>query len=152
MLALCVALVSSSGPRPRPLAGPTSEDDAFEQGVSHHPVPAVGAACDLAAGEDALEGRRAVGVDHEAAVLVVEDRVGQQRLGEGVDARSRKRRSMYGSETSASATGIRVVSRSTAGRPSARGHAATGCDLVEDRLGDLVARAERVRELLAVRR
>ena len=57
--------------------------------VAHHAVAPVGAAGDLAAGVEALERRLGVGVDHEAAVLVVEDGVGEDPLGERVDARAR---------------------------------------------------------------
>ena len=65
--------------------GATAEDAALEQAVAHHAVPPVRAAGDLAAGVQPLERRLGVRVDHEAAVLVVEDGVGEDRLGERVD-------------------------------------------------------------------
>ena len=61
-------------------SGASSEDDALEQRVAHHAVAPVGAAGDLAAGVQALERGLGVLVDHEAAVLVVEDGVGEERL------------------------------------------------------------------------
>ena len=57
---------------------------------------------------------------------------------------------MYGSETSASASEIRVVSSQTAGRPSGVSTPPPLGDLVHDRLRDLVAGAQGVRELRAV--
>src|SRR5581483_10683108 len=69
-------------------AGAAAEDDAFEQAVAHHAVAAVRAAGDLAARVQALEGRLGVGVDHEAAVLVVEDGIREDLLLERVDARA----------------------------------------------------------------
>src|SRR5689334_23291457 len=68
------------------LACAPPEDGALEQRVAHHPVPSVRAACDLAARVETLESRLGLLVDDEAAVLVVEDGIGQDRLGEGVDA------------------------------------------------------------------
>ena len=134
----------------RRLAGAAAEDDALEQRVAHHAVAPVGAAGDLAAGVDALERRRAVRVDHEAAVLVVEHRVGEDPLGERVDAgrrgsgaactAARRRRPPPGS---ASCRG-----RPPGGRRASRRRARR--DLVDDRLRDDVARPERVGELLAV--
>ena len=94
------------------------------------------------------ERRLAVLVDHEAAVLVVQDGVGEDRLAQRVDARP------HGS--GAACTGARsrrrardraVVSSSTAGRPSGVSTPRPVVDLVEDRLRDDVARAERVGEL-----
>ena len=66
-----------------------SEDDALEQRVAHHAVAPVGAACDLTAGVEALERGLGALVDHEAAVLVVEDGIGEERLRQRVDARRR---------------------------------------------------------------
>ena len=97
-----------------------------------------------------FERRLGVGVDHEAAVLVVEDRVGEDRLRERVDpgaavAPQHVRQRDLG-----------VVLRDPRGVEVDGGAAVLGLDalalldLVEDRLADLVARAERVGELLAV--
>src|SRR5918995_1353143 len=63
------------------LARAAAEDAALEQRVAHHAVAPVGAAGDLAAREEALDGRLAVLVDDEPAVLVVEDGIGEDRLG-----------------------------------------------------------------------
>src|SRR5438445_9163863 len=68
-------------------ARPSAEDDALEQRVAHHAVAPVRAAGDLAARVYAFERRLGVGVDHEAAVLVVEDGVGEDLLRERVDSR-----------------------------------------------------------------
>src|SRR5438067_10591266 len=73
--------VSSSG-----TTGPPSEDDAFQKRVAHHPISSVRAAGDLAARVHAFERRRGVLVDDEAAVLVVEDGVREDLLGERIDA------------------------------------------------------------------
>ena len=133
-------------------AGAPAEDGALEQRVAHHPVTPVRAACDLAAGIDAVEGRARVLVDHEAAVLVVENRVGQDRLGERIDAgrtvaaehvRERDLGILLGD-----ARRVEQHRRAAVGRLDA----AARLDLVDDRLRHLVARAERVGELLAVRR
>src|SRR5512132_3344655 len=66
----------------RRATGATPEHRALEERVAHHPVPAVRAAGDLARRVEALGGRLAVLVDHQAAVLVVEHRVGEDRLGQ----------------------------------------------------------------------
>ena len=58
---------------------------------------------------------------------------------------------MYGSETSASASGIRVVSRQTAGRPSWVSTPLPFATSSKIACADHVARAERVGELFAVR-
>ena len=63
---------SCSLPR-RGAPGTTAEDDALEQRVAHHAVATVGAARDLTARVEALERRLGVRVDHETAVLVMED-------------------------------------------------------------------------------
>ena len=74
-------------PSRRQPAGAAAEDDALEQRVAHHAVAPVGAARDLAAGVEALERRLGVLVDDEAAVLVVEDGIGEDPLRQRVDAR-----------------------------------------------------------------
>ena len=100
---------------------------------------------------EALERGLGVLVDHETAVLVVQHRVREERLGQRVDARA-----------AVAAQHVRQrdlgVGLGDAGRvephrrPSVLGlDAASRLDLVEDRLRDDVARAERVGELLAVR-
>src|SRR6185295_5249993 len=63
-----------------------SEDDALEEAVAHHSIATVRAAGDLAAREHARERRLRARVDHEAAVLVVEDGVGEDALFERIDA------------------------------------------------------------------
>src|SRR6266540_1237236 len=68
-----------------PRASP--ENGTFEKAVAHHAVAPVRASRDLAAGVDALERRLGVRVDDETAVLVVEDRVREDRLGQRVDSR-----------------------------------------------------------------
>src|SRR3954454_5837675 len=66
-------------------AGAPAEHAALEEGVAHHPVAPVGAARDLAAGEEPLERGLAVRMYHETPVLVVEDRVGEEPLGQRLD-------------------------------------------------------------------
>ena len=78
-----VATAISSSPSPPPRLLAPAEDAALEQRVAHHPVPAVRSAGDLAAGEEALDGRLALLVDHEPTVLVVEHRIGEDRLRKG---------------------------------------------------------------------
>ena len=90
----------------------TAEDDALEQRVAHHAVAPVRAAGDLAAGVDALERRLGVRVDDEAAVLVVEDGVGEDRLARAGRCPPRgSGAACTGSEISASCSEMRVVSR-----------------------------------------
>ena len=107
---------------------------------------------DLAAGVHALQRRLGVGADRQAAVLVVEHGVGQDRLLERVDAGA-----------AVAAEHVRQRDLGVVGRDPRRvevdgGAAVLGLDalavldLVEDRLADDVARAERVGELLAGRR
>src|SRR5215216_140477 len=64
------------------LARAAPEDDALEQGVAHHAVAPVRAARDLAARVDTLERRLSVRVDREPAVLVMENRVRENLLGQ----------------------------------------------------------------------
>ncbi len=135
--------------RRRP-AGAAPEDAALQQRVAHHPVPAVRATGDLATGEETFERRLALGVDHEAAVLVVEDRVGQDRLRQGVDSgrpvapqHVRQRHLRVGLRN---AGGVEQHRRAPVGRL----HAVALFDLVEDRLRDRVTRPERVGELLVL--
>src|SRR5579859_1755228 len=137
--------VASSG-----TAGPPSEDDAFQERVAHHPVAPVRAAGDLAACVHAFERRPGVLVDDEAAVLVVEDGVREDLLGERVDA-ARAVAAQHVRERE-----LRVV-RADARRVEVDGGPSVGrldalalLHLVEDRLADDVAGAERVGELLAV--
>ena len=131
-------------------AGAAAEDDALEQRVAHHAVPPVGAAGDLAAGVHALERRLGVRVDHETAVLVVEDGVGEDLLGERVDAAgavaAQHVRERHVGVGLGDARRVEVDRRAAVGRLDA----AARRDLVDDRLRDHVARAERVGELLAV--
>src|SRR5581483_943850 len=132
-------------------AGAPAEHAALEEGVAHHPVAPVGPACDLAAGEETLERRLGVRADHEAAVLVVEDRVGQDPLLQRVDAggavaaqhvRERDLGVLLGDPGRVEGDGRTPVRRLDA---------LALRDLVEDRLQDLIARPQRVGELLAVR-
>src|SRR4051795_2543489 len=67
---------------------PPSEYDTFQETVAHHAVAPVCAACDLTAGVEPVERRLRVGVDHEAAVLVVQHGVRQNLLGQRIDPRS----------------------------------------------------------------
>src|SRR5579862_7449174 len=141
----CRSVSSSCG-----TAGPPSEDDALEQGVAHHAIAPVRAARDLAAGVQALERRPRIAVDHEAAVLVVQHGVGQDLVGERVDPAGAVAAQHVRERE------VRVV-RGDARRVEIDGGAAVGRldalalrDLVDDRLGDDVARAERVGELLLV--
>ena len=89
-------------------------------------------------------------VDHEAAVLVVEDGVGEDRLAERVDAAAAVAAEHVRQRD------LRVGGRDTRrvepdGGPAVLGQRpAAGLDLVEDRLRDHVARPERVGELLAL--
>src|SRR5207247_1844152 len=76
----------SRGPLRGSGSGAAAEDGALEQAVPHHPVAPVRAAGDLAAGVKARQGRLGALVDDEAAVLVVEHWIGEDRLAEGVDA------------------------------------------------------------------
>ena len=93
-----------------------------------------------------------VRVDDEPTVLVVEDRVGEDRLrAAGRCPRRGSGAACTGARSRRRAGAMRVVSRQTAGRPSGVVDALALLDLVEDRLRDGVARAERVGELLAVR-
>ena len=105
---------------------------------------------DLAAGVHALQRRLGVGADRQAAVLVVEHGVGQDRLLERVDAGA-----------AVAAEHVRQRDLGVVGRDPRRvevdgGAAVLGLDalavldLVEDRLADDVTWAERVGELLAV--
>ena len=132
--------------------GAAAEDAALEQRVAHHPVAPVRAAGDLAAGEEALEGRLAVLVDHEPAVLVVEHGIGEDRLRQRVDPG----RPVAAEHVGKRHVGVRLGDPGRVepdGRAAVRAlDAAALLDLVEDRLRDLVARAERVGELLARRR
>ena len=132
------------------LACATAEDDALEQRVAHHAVAPVRAARDLAAGVDTLERRLGVRVDDEAAVLVVEDGVREDLLRERVDAA----RAVTAKHVRQAELGVVL---GDARRVEVDGGAAVGRldalalrDLVDDRLRDDVARAERVGELLAV--
>src|SRR6266511_54633 len=130
--------------------GAPAEHRALQQRVAHHPVAAVRPARDLAAGEHAFERRLAVLVDHEAAVLVVEHRIGEDRLAQGVDATGaiaaqHVREGDLG-------VGLRNAGRVEIDRRAAvlRRHASSLLDLLEDGGRDCVARPERVGELLAV--
>ena len=68
------ALSAAAAPARRP------KTRALEQRVAHHPVAPVRPAGDLAAGEEAFERRLGALVDDEAAVLVVEHGIGEDRL------------------------------------------------------------------------
>ena len=131
-------------------AGPPSEYNTFEEGVAHHAVAAVRPAGDLAAGIEPFQGGLGIRVDRQAAVLVVEHGVGQDRLLERVDPGA-----------AVAPQHVRERDLGVLGRDPRRvevdgGAAVLGLDalalldLVEDRLADDVARAERVGELLAV--
>src|SRR5437868_12915216 len=78
--ATCRSVSSSCG------TGSPSEDDAFQERVAHHAVASVRAACDLAAGVEAVERRLRVAVDDEPAVLVVQHGGGEDLLRQRVDA------------------------------------------------------------------
>src|SRR5690349_2387978 len=127
-------------------SGPPSEDNAFEQAVPHHPVAAVRAARDLAAGVHALQRRLGVGVVDEPAVLVVEVGVGEDLLAQRIDAA----RAIAGKHVRERELGI--VLRDPRGVEPDRRAAVGGLDssalldLAEDRLADDVARRERVAE------
>ena len=68
------------------LARVAAEDDHVEQAVAHQAVAPVDAADDLARREQVLHVGLAVGGDVQTAVLVVERRVDEDRLGADVDA------------------------------------------------------------------
>src|SRR3954447_2586470 len=129
---------------------PPSEYDTFQETVAHHAVAPMRAARDLAAGVDTVERRLRVGVDHEAAVLVVQDRVGEDLLGQRVDSRraiaAQHVRERDLRVVRCDARRVEVDRRTPVGRLDALALR----DLVDDRLADDVARAERVGELLAV--
>ena len=61
-------------------AGDSTEDDDVEQRVAHQPVLAVHASAHLARGEQARHVGASIGVDGDAAVLVVKGREDQDRL------------------------------------------------------------------------
>src|SRR3954451_20675973 len=82
--ACCRSLASCGGCS---MSCPPSEYDTFQETVAHHAVAPVRAAWNLAAGVDAVQRRLRVGVDHEPAVLVVQDRVSENLLGQRVDSR-----------------------------------------------------------------
>ena len=108
------------------------------------------AAGDLATREEARHGRLAVLRDDEAAVLVVEDGVREDRLRERVDAARAIAAQHVGQRDVG--VGFRDASRVEVdgGAAVRRLDALPLLHLVEDRLRDDVARAERVGELLAV--
>ena len=127
-----------------------AEHRALQERVAHHAVPPVRPARDLTAGVDALERRLRVLVDHEPAVLVVEDGVRVDLLGQRVDpatavapehVRKRDLGVLLGDPRRVEPDRRATVRRRDTHAP---------LDLVHDRLRDRVARAERVRELLAV--
>ena len=107
-------------------------------------------ACDLAAGEHALERRLGVLVDNEPAILVVEYGIGVDLLRERVDARSAIAAKHVRERD------LRVLLRDSRRiepdrRAAVRGHDTLSLvDLVDDGLRDSVTSAERVRELVAV--
>ena len=107
-------------------------------------------ACDLAACVEPFERRLGIRVDHEAAVLVVEDGIREQSFTQRVDpARTVPAQHVREGD-------VRVAFRYPGGvevdsRPAVwRLDAFAFLDLLDDRLAHGVARPERVRELLAV--
>jgi hypothetical protein len=110
----------------------------------------VRAAGDLAAGVDTLERRLGVRVDDEAAVLVVEDGVGEDLLRKRVDSRGAIPAQHVGERE------LGIVLRD-ARRIEVDGGSSVGSvdalalrDLVDDRLRDDISRAKGVGELLTV--
>src|SRR5262249_29197924 len=123
---------------------------ALEQRVAHHPVATVGSSGDLATGEQAVERRLRVGVDDEAAVLVVEDRVREDRLLQRIDARGTVAAQHVGERDLRIALGDSGRVEVDRRPPILCLQALSALDLAENRLRDGVAGPERVGELLPV--
>src|SRR3954447_3927133 len=129
---------------------PPSEYDTFQEAVAHHAIPSMCAPRDLAARIDAVQRGLRIVADHETAVLVMQHRVGEDLLREGIDSgcavapqhvRKRDLRVL-----ARDARRVEVDGGTTVGRLDAFALR----DLVHDRLADDVARAEGVGELFAV--